>query len=191
MDGLDHYKWSGHAVLMGIQEFPGQKADEILARFGPRAKASRRNYREFVMDGISQGKRKELVGGGLRRSLRLKRSEELQAYDERVLGSGDFVERLRQEKELSNRLPTFMPLKELMEKVAKAFEINPGVLKQRNRSKDLAEARGVLCYFAVREMGHNGAELGRMLNISRSGVSAAARRGEEIVQSNPFLREVL
>jgi transcriptional regulator len=39
-------------------------------------------------------------------------------------------------------------------------------------------------YFAVRELGYNGSELGRMLRLSRSGVSLAAKRGEELVQRN-------
>jgi hypothetical protein len=37
-------------------------------------------------------------------------------------------------------------------------------------------------------MGHNGAEVARALNITRSGVSIAAGRGEEILRNNQFLR---
>lgn len=191
MNALDHYRWSGHAVLMGNRELPGQKTDEVLTCFGKRVRNARRHYREFVMDGVTQGKRDELVGGGLRRTLKLTGFEEVTAYDERVLGSGEFVEQLRQEKELSDRLPMVMPLKELIAGIANFFGIKSETLKQRNRSKQLSDARSVICYFAVRELGYNGAEVARMLNISRSGVSMAAGRGENLVRDNRSLRNII
>lgn len=187
MNELDHYTWSGHAVLMGNRGLPGQKTGEVLARFGQGIKVSRRHYRNFVMDGISRGKRDELVGGGLRRRLQLTGHKEVKANDGRVLGSGEFVERLRKENELSDRLPVVMPLNELIERIATFLGLRPEALRQRKRGKRVAEARSVVSYVAVREMGHNGADVARILNISRSGVSIAATRGEQIVRNNQSL----
>ncbi len=55
-------------------------------------------YRQFVADGVEQGRRPDLVGGGLVRSLggwsevkALRRSGIRELADERILGSGDFV----------------------------------------------------------------------------------------------------
>ncbi len=188
MNELDHYIWCGHAVLMGNRALPGQETGEVLSRFGQGIEVSRRHYRNFVMDGISQGKRDELVGGGLRRILQLTGYEKVKAYDERVLGSGEFVERLRKENELSDRLPAVMPLNELVERIATLLEVKPEVLSQRSRGKRLTEVRSVISYVAVREMGHNGAELARILNISRAAVSIGAGRGEKIVRNNQSLR---
>ncbi len=36
----------------------------------------------------------------------------------------------------------------------------------------------MVCYCAVRELSHNGAEVARYLNIDRSAVSNAAKKGE-------------
>ncbi len=188
MDELDYYPWCGHAVLMGNRDLPGQNTDDVLALFGQRITLSRRRYRKFVMDGISQGKRDELVGGGLKRTLKMTGYEEVKAYDERVLGSGEFVERLRKEKELSDRLPVVLPLEVLIQRAATLLGIRPGALRQRARGKRLADARSVISYIAVRELGHNGTEVARALNMSRSGVSIAATRGEEIVRNNQSLR---
>ncbi|MFQ6079592.1 MAG: transposase [Thermodesulfobacteriota bacterium] len=188
MNELDQYTWSGHAVLMGNRKLLGQNTDEVLTRFGPRIAVSRRRYRNFVKDGISQGKREELVGGGLWRTLKLTGYEEVRAYDERILGSGEFVEGLRKENELSDRMPVAMPLKELIEQIATFLGIRPEVLRQRTRGKRLVDARSVISYVAVREMGHNGAQVARALNMSRSGVSIAAGRGEGILRNNQSLR---
>ena len=74
----------------------GQNVEEVLRMFDVRKVSARKKYRAFIENGISKGRRDELVGGGLRRSLKLSGSEEYEAYDARILGSGSFVEQLQQ-----------------------------------------------------------------------------------------------
>jgi putative transposase len=188
---LDHYPWSGHAVLVGKRQWVGQKVDEVLAHFETRKKFARSRYRNFVIEGIPQGRRDELVGGGMRRILKLTGDEEAGGYDERVLGRREFVETLRQNRELSDRLPIVMPIPELVERIANFFGIKPEELKQRNKRKNFADARSLISYFAVREMSHNGVEVAGILKMSRSGVSVAANRGKRLVQANPSLRNLM
>jgi hypothetical protein len=69
--------------------------------------------------------------------------------------------------------------------------MNPELLRQRSRKREFVEARNILSYLALREMRHNGAELARMLNVSRSAVCIAADRGKEAVKKNPTLRKVI
>jgi hypothetical protein len=59
------------------------------------------------------------------------------------------------------------------------------------KRKELSAARAGLCYIAVVKMGMNGALLSRVLNISRAGVTLAARRGEKIFNSTPELHGVI
>ncbi len=190
MEELDRYRWSGHAVLMGQRDLPGQNTEEVLSYFGRRVRTSRRHYREFVMEGISQGSREELMGGGLRRVRKLTGLEEIEEFDERILGSGEFVKRLRREKVLSDGISARMPIKDLVERVARVFGREVEDIKRRKPSRRVVDARSVISYFAVREMGRNGAELGRILNMSRSGVSIAADRGEALVRDNRLLRSI-
>ena len=65
---LSKYPWAGHSVLMGTVKRDWQDRDTVLAYFGQNKKRSRLRYEEFVREGISQGRRPELVGGGLVRS---------------------------------------------------------------------------------------------------------------------------
>ncbi len=69
------------------------------------------------------------------------------------------------------------------------FDLPAEVLRQRKRSRPVAEARSLFCYFAVREMGMSGEAGGRMLNISRAAVSFAAGRGEVLASEDPTLRK--
>ncbi len=71
----------------------------MLSCFGKSLSSGRDNYYAYVKDGLDQGRRPELVGGGLIRSLggwaeasmvRLKGQNRMKG-DERILGDGDFV----------------------------------------------------------------------------------------------------
>ncbi len=98
---LDRYPWTGHSALVGRVPRRWQAVEEVLGAFGQPGRAARHRYRQFVADGIPQGRRPDLQGGGLRRSAEgweglaaLRRGREGWAFDERVLGSGPFVEQL-------------------------------------------------------------------------------------------------
>ena len=66
---LAGYPWAGHAVLMGRKECPWQDTGTVLGYFGRTKEEARRHYEIFVGDGVAQGRRPELVGGGLIRSV--------------------------------------------------------------------------------------------------------------------------
>jgi putative transposase len=188
---LKRYQWSGHAVLMGARELAGQKADDILLYFSKRQKSAREKYETFVADGVKQGKRKELVGGGLRRVLQLAGEGFLSAYDDRVLGSGDFIEQLRQEKGLQERLEARLLLAQLIEHVASVSGIDREKLCQRRRGAGLTEAKSVICYIATRRFGYSGETVAKTLGITRSGVCRGALRGREIAdQNSPLWRQI-
>lgn len=191
MDALGRYCWCGHGVLLGERSLRGQVTEEIMKRFSNRLPKARQLYRQFVADGVAQGQRNELVGGGLRRSSQLVEVEEEEGesvFDQRVLGGEDFVKQVLQRSEREPAVAK-LPLAELLQRMAHLFDLPAELLRQRKRSRPVTEARSVLCYFAVREMGISGEMVGRMLNISRAAVSFSADRGEVLVAEDPTLRE--
>ena len=83
-----------------------QDIDTVLGYFGRRKKEALKGYKGFMEQGISPGRKPELVGGGLIRSLggwsqvlSVRRRGMKAASDERILGSGEFVEGLLSEVE--------------------------------------------------------------------------------------------
>jgi hypothetical protein len=75
-----------------------QDRDYVLEWFGRTEGQAKHVYREFVNKGIAQGRRPELVGGGVIRSMggwsvvkALRRSGVQGKGEARILGSGDFV----------------------------------------------------------------------------------------------------
>ena len=60
---LANYPWCGHGSILGVRKREWQDNGYVLRWFG-----SKEGYRDFVKQGMGQGSRPELVGGGLIRS---------------------------------------------------------------------------------------------------------------------------
>ncbi len=69
LKALDSYPYCGHSVLMGKKKIEWQGVEYVLGYFGKRIGAARKSYRSYIEEGIPLGRRPELVGGGLIRSL--------------------------------------------------------------------------------------------------------------------------
>ncbi len=97
MKALNRNPWSGHSALTGKIKRTWQNTAYVLSFFN-RSSNSRKNYLQYVTEGIDQGRRPELVGGGLIRSmggwsavLAMRRRGAKEVADQRILGDGDFV----------------------------------------------------------------------------------------------------
>ena len=66
---LDRYRWCGHSVLMGRVKNDWQDRNYVLKWFGQKESEAKKAYRNYIQKGINEGRRPELVGGGLIRSL--------------------------------------------------------------------------------------------------------------------------
>ncbi len=113
LEDLDNYPWCGHSVLMKRNELPGQETAEILSRFAKTVSTASKNYRSFINDGITMGRRNDLVGIGVFRS---GESPDPELKDSRVLGRGDFVEQilLHTEKVCSGKANTLDQIIEIV-----------------------------------------------------------------------------
>jgi len=185
---LDRYPWCGHAVLMRRIKNDWQDRDYVLSWFGKRAGEARRVYRKYVEEGIIQGRRPELVGGGLARSyggwsavLSLRKTEERINGDQRILGTGDFVERVLRESgeplrhrfnpvEQSKRIETI--LKEKCQKEMIELE----ELRMGSRRGEIPRVRSEIALQLIKELGMSLAKAARLLGVSTSAISKILQR---------------
>ncbi len=187
---LDRYPYAGHAALLGTVPRPWQATGGVLAQFARKSRRARMQYRAFVAEGIPLGRRPELQGGGLIRSLggwqavqALRRGREAYTGDERILGSSDFVEAMRQEAERQARregkdLKRQISLPTLARRIGEALGVAPEMILGRGRVPAAGRARQVLAYVWVERLGRQASELARVLGQTRGNVSLAAKRGE-------------
>ncbi len=177
LEGLNRFSWCGHGVLLGNTTLEGQCIQEALAFFGSQWKVAREHYQKFIADGIDQGNRPELVGSGLRSNSCNKLDNDTQTHDNRVLGSGNFVDKLIDEPCLQGKIITQFSLGELTHRVADYYGIELTDLSVRSRDQQRIDARDMFCYIAVKNLRYSGVQVGEQLGIQRAAVSHAVRRG--------------
>ncbi len=202
MDGLGRYPYSGHSALVGFRKRDWQDTDTVLEYFGTRREPAQKKYLEYVTEGVAQGRRPDLVGGGLIRSLggwaavegSRKRSGRVKG-DERILGDSDFVEEVlkaseeKMQRRYELRADGF-DLEMVLRKVADLLDVSPEAIKGRGRYPRVVEARSLVSYWAVRELGMEGTEVARKLGVTQPAVSQAVARGARIVEERRLvLRE--
>jgi Transposase and inactivated derivatives len=157
LDSLERYPWSGHAVLLGTMAMDGQEKDEVLARFGKGHARALSGYRQFIADGVAAGRRNDLIGGGLKRSLHGQEvGRERVPFDERILGSGDFVENLTVGSSFPKSKVSPLSLEDLLQKVCEATGVKREILLRPGRVRAVARARAIFCCLSVQEFGYMG-----------------------------------
>ena len=188
MSELDRYPWCGHRVIMGKRKAEWQDADYVLSWFGQDISTGRKGYRRYLQDGIDEGHREDLVGGGLIRTmggwsqvLTLRKSKEKVLCDERILGQDEFVERilLEADKNIAGQIS-------INERVIKAGKIilaaceESGVsveaLRGGSRRGALPGLRAQLAKELVEKPGLTMAETARQLGVTTSAISRIFER---------------
>ena len=66
---LNNYTYCGHKVLLKKEKHPWQDSGCVLSYFGKSLREAQKGYLQYIEAGIEQGRRPELVGGGLIRSI--------------------------------------------------------------------------------------------------------------------------
>ena len=202
LTGLKEYAYSGHRVLLGVGECPWQDERYVLRQFGKRLRAARSRYLAFVEAGMDQGRREDLTGGGLIRSLdgwsevkRLgRKGRERVKGDERILGDTEFVlqileqanERLERRYELASR---GWDETKVAARVADIYGIAADEMFRKGKNRHIAEARGLFCHWCRQELDLSVTALARMLSLTPAAVVYAARRGERFAVDNDLLIE--
>jgi REP element-mobilizing transposase RayT len=190
---LDRYPWTGHSALVGRVPRAFQAVAEVLGGFGQPVRAARRRYRQFVADGVEQGRRPDLQGGGLRRSAggweglaTLRRGREGWAFDERVLGSGPFVAQLLHSLPAPpgrSRAEGVVRFLAVLAACAAGWGVTSAEVCGGSRRRVVARARAAASYVGVSELGLPIAHVARTLGVSPPVVRAGLARGAELLRA--------
>jgi REP element-mobilizing transposase RayT len=194
MNQLDDYPWSGHRMIIAKDENPWMDRAYVLGQFARTKRKAIREYRRFVQEGQGDGRNPMLTGGGLIRSqggwsqvLALRRKGEEEQSDERILGSGDFVDRVLQEAE--ERLLRQIKLQrrgrsieDIIQEECRKRKISEEELRKGSRRSRVSEARSAIAYRSKEELGISGAEIARYLGVNTSSINRALARLDESIQ---------
>ena len=155
LEKLDRYPWCGHAVLMGKQEMKGQDTESVLRLFGTAMSKARRGYKAFVADGVSQGRRNDLVG-------------RLPQIGWRILGNEEFVEEIRVRETVADRIEACTPIAVIANNTAAAFGIPVRAISAGGRREATVKARSMLCFQAMEE-GYSVTDIAQSGDVAKRG----------------------
>lgn len=183
LDALDQYPGTGHAVLLGHHTRPWQCTDFVLRQFATTVGPARRAYRAFIADALAQPA-PDLDGGGLRRSLggwqhlgRLARGRERWAFDERILGSSEFVTAViaaTAPPALASPIDCAAFVAAALTHVATRYHLQVAEITTNTRRRAVVRARALVCYAAVRRAGLPARRVAPLLGITPRAVLQAA-----------------
>jgi DNA invertase Pin-like site-specific DNA recombinase len=164
----------------------------VLKWFGRKERDAKKFYKEFVKKGIALGKRPDLTGGGLIRSMggwsivkAMRNSGIKEESDERILGSGEFVSEVikHAEEKVKYQLPAMELQKSIKEEIknhCKNEKVPVALLQSGSRRPPLPKLRRAIALKLINEYGVSLAETARRLGISTSGVAQILRRSEGV-----------
>jgi len=191
LEQLDNYPWSGHRTLIGKARHPWMDVHHVLSEFGTTSRKAVNEYRRFMQEGLGQGRLPELTGGGLIRSkggwsqvLSARRSGSKEEYDERILGSGDFVNVILKEAEEKAKHQIKLrrsgkTLTGIVEEECKKERISPNELKGGGRRRKISSLRATIAKRGLDELGLSLAEIARHVGVNTSSIRKAVLRLEE------------
>jgi putative transposase len=164
---------------------------------------ARRAYADFVAKGVALGRRPELVGGGLIRSVggwsaikALRSNSPRVMGDERILGSSNFVEAVLKHADEAYEMSTFViakgiDLNYVLSTVSDYFGIERKYIKGTGKQPTVSLARAIVCRLAVDKLKISGREVARQLGLTPSAVSKALVRAKYDTQSEAIWKEIM
>lgn len=190
LEELDAFPWCGHAYFLKDEWFDSDLRIEILYHFSTNLPFALKKYQDFLAAGFAADEPVDLMGGGKRRTLALDPARDTgEEFDDRILGSGAFVRQLLGHDDFDETWVR-LSLDQIIAKASHYFGVDPDILALPNKERRIAQAKALICYLALRRFGYKGTELAERLGLTPSGVSVAAKRGEQLMQRDKGLRKI-
>jgi putative transposase len=164
------YRWSSHRAYLGKEVLPWLSTDWILSRYSRQKQSARRQYRNFIAEGMGGDYRKEFHSG---------------TSGGRILGDDDFADdALRRSGEKMKR-PVSMH--EIITYVCQRYGLEPADLSAPGKTRNNSEARAMIGLLVWYEDHLSLTELGTLLSRDLSSLSQAVNRLRKRAEADPRL----
>jgi len=173
----------------------GHSAPGVGFAVGRKQAISRENGHEPVAASIcffTGGSQRTIPAGPLNSAMARSPSKMMRLRHDRVrMGPGDFVNEVlakaQEDYEKRYRLASMgLTVDDVAMRVAQLMEMPVEQIWLPGKRRALVQARSLLCFWSVRELGVSMAALGRRLGISCTAVSHSMIRGEQIARQNNY-----
>jgi len=207
---LENYMWSGHAYISGVKEYSFfnehcnqnikkffiNNLNDVYANFSDDVINAKKQYKKFVEQGLHCENSTDLQGGGWIRSSGKKRKDikkDTDFYDERILGSSEFVKQVLESEKKSKKVDVKYDYKihDLITKITNYYGVDIDELLRKSQKKIVSKARSVICYIEIYKMKKPGSIVGKMMRIKPYSAIRCAERGKTIFENDFDLKQIL
>lgn len=191
IDELDSYPWSGHRAIVGKMHYPWMDTEHVLRTFASSKRKALSEYRRFIQEEMGSGRNTELTGGGLVRSrggwsqvIAMRRRGQRDEHDERILGGGDFVNKIFKESEERRLRQTKLKrggatIQAIIDTECTERGISLQELKAGSKRRLVSETRARIAYRSREELGLSSAEIAGHLGVNTSCISRLIERTDK------------
>lgn len=192
------FRYCGHYALLSPAQNNWQETTEVLLRFSEDTTEARSRYSSFIRDGIETGRKPDLTGGGLVRSVggwdalraALHAGEFLKS-DERILGDNEFVEAVLSNAEEQVDKKTYykangIDLETAARRAAALVQVPVDEIWQHKKRPLSVMARSLFCYWGTHHLEIPATTIAKRLGLTPSAVCRAAERGERLAAENQW-----
>ncbi len=183
---LEAYPWTGHGVIMGSQKREWQDSKSLLSEFGEIIGQARRQYLQYLEAEVPLKDDSGLVGGKFLGSFEEIRKQgystiEKWVHDERMLGSGNFMDEIFRQTEKREDLRRDykrkqINLDELTKSIAGKYQVPCHLLTTKGKQKNIVYAKAQLIALGVDCLGKTIKEMAQWVKITESAASKARTR---------------
>lgn len=166
----DDYPWSGHRGYLGQEVLPWLTTDWVLATFSADRRKAKKNYADFIADGIGEAKRDEFHSG---------------TCEGRILGGDNFTDEVF--IKTNQQRDKGYSLSEIIDIVCQHYDITIEQLKAPGKVRPYSEARAVAALLVTELPGSTLTELGKMLERNIAPLGRAGRRLLEMEREDAVL----
>jgi REP element-mobilizing transposase RayT len=179
---LDAYPWCGHTVLMGKAGNAFQTTEAVLRRFGKDEKTSRKNYREFIRQGIGTIEEEWIVKAVRESNKGVEKKDAPSCW---VIGEQEFVSSVMKKNAEKVRTELicrqYWSLDKAAEKICTMHKIDRETFMKRNSQAAQSVCRKKFAFICFRILGYTVAEIARYIHLSGPAVSWAVKQGAELM----------
>lgn len=159
VERVDDYPWTSLQTYLGKEKLSWLNTDWVLGHFGSRKRAAQKRFKEFIQEGLGQGRREEFHKG---------------IKEGGILGDDAFAEEVLTLK--GEKRGPRVTIDEILVRVCDRYGIHLQDVIAAGKQHGPSEARAMVSWL-VRESPHLSlTELSRRLNREISSLSWAARR---------------
>lgn len=171
----EHYLWSGHRALIGLESITWISKDYILRLFDQNYQNAVNKFSKYIYDGIG---------------LEIDPAIRYGSHNGILLGDDEFA-KLYMETDVNKEFNDSIRLEDLVEFVSSHLEISLNDLMSSSKNRDISYARGVLSFIVKKYPHLNLTALADLLQRDVSGLSRLAKKFSIQLKQNRELQKNL